>query len=62
MEITFRRGKPYRVLFAFDPPRTGLLLIGGNKDGNKRWYDMYVPVADNLYDEHLQTLSSEGLL
>ena len=32
------RGRPYRVLFAFDPRRTAILLIGGNKTGMGRWY------------------------
>jgi hypothetical protein len=56
------RGKPYRVLYAFDPRRTALLLIGGNKTGNDRWYDHFVPRADQLYDEHLDQLRKEGLL
>lgn len=56
------RGKPYRVLYAFDPRRTALLLIGGNKTGYDRWYDRFVPQADQLYDEHLNQLRKEGLL
>ena len=32
------QGHPYRVLYAFDPRRVALLLIGGNKTGNDRWY------------------------
>lgn len=56
------RGRPYRVLFAFDPRRTAILLIGGNKTGRGRWYKEFVPVADRLYDEHLETLRREGLL
>jgi len=54
-------GRPYRVLFAFDPRRTAILLIGGDKTGNARWYDEFVPVADSLYDEHLIQLRKEGL-
>jgi hypothetical protein len=54
--------RPYRVLFAFDPRRTAILLIGGNKTGKGRWYKEFVPIADRLYDEHLETLSREGLL
>lgn len=56
------RGRPYRVLFAFDPRRTAILLVGGNKTGKKRWYREFVPLADRLYDEHLETLRREGLL
>lgn len=39
-------GHPYRVLFSFDPRRTAILLIGGDKTGNARWYAEHVPVAD----------------
>lgn len=53
-------GRPYRVLYAFDPRRCAILLIGGDKAGNDRWYEQFVPVADRLYDEHLETLRREG--
>ncbi|MDZ5434687.1 type II toxin-antitoxin system RelE/ParE family toxin [Pseudomonas fluorescens] len=53
-------GRPYRVLYAFDPRRCALLLIGGNKTGQGRWYDEHVPLADKLYGEHLETLRKEG--
>ena len=49
-------GPPYRVLFAFDTRRSGLLLIGGDKTGNDRWYEEFVPVADKLFDQHIATL------
>jgi hypothetical protein len=55
-------GRPYRVLYAFDPRRTAILLIGGDKTGNDRWYDEFVPRADDLYDEHLRILRAEGLI
>ena len=55
------RGRPYRVLYAFDPRRTAILLIGGDKTGNDRWYEAYVPVADRLYDEHLAVLKKERM-
>ena len=47
------QGNPYRVLYAFDPRRVALLLIGGCKIGNNRWYEEYLALADKLYDEHL---------
>jgi hypothetical protein len=53
-------GQPIRILYAFDPRRTAILLIGGEKAGIDRWYEKYVPVADRLYDEHLQELRREG--
>jgi hypothetical protein len=53
-------GQPYRVLYAFDPRRTAILLIGGNKTGDDRWYKKYVPVADGLYEQHLEILKKEG--
>lgn len=56
------KGDPYRVLYAFDPRRSAILLIGGNKAGNDRWYSEYIPIADKLYDEHLKLLEDEGLL
>lgn len=58
-----------RVLFAFDPRRVGILLIGGDKSPDdpgspnwNRWYDRYVPIADDLYDIYLDELREEGLL
>ena len=55
-------GRPYRVLYAFEPRRAAILLIGGDKTGVKRWYDVHVPIADQLYDGHLEELKSEGLI
>lgn len=53
---------PLRILYAFDPRRTAILLIGGNKRGDKRWYEKYVPIADKLYADHLAELKKERLL
>jgi len=55
-------GRPYRVLYAFDPRRAAILLLGGDKTGDDRWYDTYVPLADDLYDVHLIQLQREGLI
>jgi hypothetical protein len=57
------RGGNLRILFAFDPRRMAILLIGGDKTGRwAAWYRDFVPIADQLYDEHLETLEQEGLL
>ena len=55
-------GQPYRVLYAFDPRRTAILLIGGNKIGSDRWYEKYVPLADKLYEQHIEIIKKEGLI
>lgn len=56
------KGEPYRVLYAFDPRRTAILLLGGDKGGDDRWYEIHVPKADEIYDAHIAQLKSEGLI
>ena len=55
-------GRPLRTLFAFDPRRSAILLIGGDKTGDDRFYERMIPIADRLYDEHLSALDEEGLI
>jgi hypothetical protein len=57
---TQHAGRPYRTLFAFDPRRVAILLIGGDKTGNGRWYEEFVPRADRIYAEHLKQIVEEG--
>ena len=59
---TQHRGRPLRTLFAFDPRRSAILLIGGDKTGDSRFYDRMIPLADRLYDEHLRELRGKGLI
>lgn len=56
------KGRPYRVLYAFDPRRAAILLIGGDKTGDERWYEVNVPLADKIYDRHVAALKKEGLI
>ena len=50
-----------RVLFAFDPRRAAILLLGGDKSGCwEEWYVDAIPEADRLYDGHLKSLLEEG--
>ncbi len=51
------KGQPWRILFAFDPKRRSILLVGGNKRGDKRWYEKNIPVADARYERHLHSLN-----
>ncbi len=48
-------GDAYRILFAFDPRRVGILLMGGRK-ADQKWYKDALPKADALYDDHLRSL------
>jgi hypothetical protein len=55
------QGRPLRTLYVFDPRRVAVLLIGGDKTGNNRWYNEYVPLADKIYDQYLEELHSKEL-
>lgn len=50
------RGDPWRILFAFDPKRAAILLVGGNKRGDKRWYKKHLPIAEERFRRHLKRL------
>jgi hypothetical protein len=51
-----------RIAFAFDPERTGILLVAGDKSGvsQKRFYKQLIDKADKLFDEHLAKLKAKG--
>ena len=55
-------GRPIRIFYAFDPRRSAILLIGGDKTGDNRFYQRYIPIADRLYDEYIEELRREGFL
>ena len=57
---TQHAGRPFRTLYAFDPRRVAILLIGGDKTGDDRWYETFVPIADGLYDAHLLEIEAGG--
>lgn len=62
-ELRASQGGALRVLFAFDPRRHAILLIGGDKSGQwEQWYRTAIPEADDLYDIHLHELADEGLV
>ncbi len=49
-------GRPWRVLYAFDPHRSAVLLTGGDKTGDDRWYRQAIPRAERSYRQHLDDL------
>lgn len=62
-ELRAARDGELRVLFMFDPRRQVILLVGGDKSGRWRaWYELAIPLADDLYDAYLAELRDEGLI
>jgi hypothetical protein len=51
----------WRVAFAFDTKRKGILLVAGDKSGvsKKRFYRELVQKADDRFDAHLARLKRE---
>jgi hypothetical protein len=45
----------FRIFFVFDLDRKAILLIGGDKRGDKRFYERMIPIADDLYDSHIKS-------
>ena len=50
------RGRPHRVLFAFDPKRCAILLTGGDKSRDPRWYERSIRLAEAAWQRHLASL------
>ncbi len=60
-ELRPRRGaSPLRVIYAFDPKREALLLLGGDKGDDKRFYERAIRRAEQLWEGHLEDLEKEG--
>jgi hypothetical protein len=53
------QGRPYRVLYAFDPTRAGYLMLGGEKTGDDRWYQQMIPKAEAIYRQHLREIEEK---
>jgi hypothetical protein len=49
-------GRPIRILFVFDPRRVGYLILGGDKTGDNRWYETFIPIAETIYQQHLREI------
>lgn len=55
-------GEVWRIAFAFDPKRQAVLLVGGDKAGvdQKRFYRLFIKLADERYAKHLKTIATTG--
>lgn len=49
-----------RIAFAFDPERSAILLVGGDKSGvsQTQFYKRFIAKADKLYDAHLAAIKA----
>jgi hypothetical protein len=62
-ELRFRAGGGvWRVTYAFDPAREGLLLAAGNKSGvsERRFYRRLIAKSDERFAAHLNVLEQKG--
>ncbi len=60
-------GAPWALTYArsqqeYDPRRTAILLLGGEKTGDDRFYERSIPIADALYDAHIDKIRKAGLI
>ena len=55
-------GHPLRVFYAFDPLRQAILLIGGDKTGDKRFYDRTIRISENLWRKYMIGEGHENLV
>jgi hypothetical protein len=53
-------GRPYRVLYVFDPERQAVLLLGGDKTGHDRFYEEHVPRAEGIWERYLAERDAKG--
>lgn len=54
-------GRPLRTFYMLDPNRSAILLIGGDKTGDKRFYETMIPKADKIYDDYLKEIKEEKI-
>ena len=50
-------GRPLRVLYAFDPKRQAVLLLGADKTGNDRFYEEAVRQAERLWEDYVRDIA-----
>lgn len=53
LRLQYKRS-PIRILFAFDPKQQAVIILGGSKQADKRWYDTNIPIAEKLFSGYLE--------
>lgn len=48
------RRQPVRIFYAFDPKRQAVLLLGGDKSGDKKFYERMIPAAERMWEQYLK--------
>lgn len=48
------KGRPFRVLFFFDTAQNAVLLLGGNKQNRKKFYEKNIKLAEKLFDKYFK--------
>lgn len=47
-------GRPLRIVYAFDRRRQAVLILGGDKTGDDRFYTWMIPKAEANWEQYLQ--------
>jgi hypothetical protein len=47
-------GRPLRIVYAFDPRRQAVLILGGDKTGDDRFYSWMIPKAEAIWEQYLE--------
>lgn len=61
-ELRFNLGEEvWRFAFAFDPQQNGIILVGGDKQGESqtKFYRRLIRIADRRYSDHLQSVKAK---
>lgn len=62
LRVGSSRSIALRILFAFAPNRTAVLLVGGNKAGKwTEWYQRMIPLADQRYTQYLERMMMDQI-
>jgi len=48
--------EPLRIIYAFDAQRQAVLILGGDKTGDDRFYSWMIPKAEAIWEQYLQEL------
>lgn len=51
-------GRPLRVVYAFDPKRQAILLLGGDKTGDNRFYARLMPKVESLWEAYIEEFAT----